>query len=208
MRTVAPNGTQFGLGIDLVCELLPHRPPFLFVDTVAVFSSGDERPFLCTSHHISPNEPVYAGHFPDLYLWPGVYTLEGLAQTSLLLLQLIELDALWRETNEPGDIASALRAWQESRSRPGVPTDSRVRRVIDQLTRSAASGTQRRGGMLVGVETKFVRQVFAGQRLDYRVQRTHTVGQMNRLAVEASVGGALVAHGALTLALFRGAPVR
>src|SRR6185436_10703950 len=74
-RANGEESASLDLGADLVRELLPHRPPFL-----------------TASHSISANEPVFAGHFTDLYLWPGVYTIEGLAQCCLLLRMLMELE--------------------------------------------------------------------------------------------------------------------
>jgi 3-hydroxymyristoyl/3-hydroxydecanoyl-(acyl carrier protein) dehydratase len=57
-----------------------------------------------------------------------------------------------------------------------------------------------RAGLLASVEVKLLRPVFAGQRLDYLVVRTHEVGSMQRFGVEAAVDGHRVAAGELTVA--------
>jgi 3-hydroxymyristoyl/3-hydroxydecanoyl-(acyl carrier protein) dehydratase len=55
-------------------------------------------------------------------------------------------------------------------------------------------------GLLASVEVKLLRPVFAGQRLEYLVVRTHEVGPMQRFSVEATVDGHRVASGELTVA--------
>lgn len=58
-------------------EVIPHRPPFLFVDRVLTCdleAATAERTF-------PADEPFFAGHFPGDPLVPGVILVEGLAQT-------------------------------------------------------------------------------------------------------------------------------
>ena len=203
MSTMRRNEISLGLGADLVREFLPHRPPFLFVDTVEAFSSG-EQPSLSASHHISPNEPVFAGHFPDLYLWPSVYTIEGLAQSCLLLRMILALEAGWVAVSAPSDLATTLRAWQQNLSRPGSQPDRRVEGLNACFANGSFAGRERRSGLLVEADVKLVHPVFAGQRLEYHVQRTHVVGQMYRFDVHAAVGGRPTARGVLTLAMAGG----
>jgi 3-hydroxymyristoyl/3-hydroxydecanoyl-(acyl carrier protein) dehydratase len=53
---------------------------------------------------------------------------------------------------------------------------------------------------------KLLKPVFAGQRLEYLVARTHEVGRMHRFDVEASVEGHRAAQGSLMVALPEEAP--
>lgn len=65
-------------------RVLPQRPPLLLVDrVVGVRESGT--PGLAARLDITGAEPVFAGHFPGRPLWPGSYTIEGLAQTCALV---------------------------------------------------------------------------------------------------------------------------
>ena len=65
-------------------QVLPQRPPLLLVDrVVGVRESGS--PGLAARLDITGAEPVFAGHFPGRPLWPGSYTVEGLAQTCALV---------------------------------------------------------------------------------------------------------------------------
>ena len=70
---------------DQLAALLPQRSPLLLVDAVtAVAAPGRPRPAVAATLHIRGDEAVLAGHFPGLPVWPGSYTVEGLAQTCAL----------------------------------------------------------------------------------------------------------------------------
>jgi 3-hydroxyacyl-[acyl-carrier-protein] dehydratase len=70
---------------EQLAALLPQRPPLLLVDAVtAVAAPGRPRPAVAATLQIRGDEAVLAGHFPGTPVWPGSYTLEGLAQTCAL----------------------------------------------------------------------------------------------------------------------------
>lgn len=74
------NETVFTL--DEIMELLPHRPPFLFVDRIVKFIPDKS---IIAERVINPDEPHFAGHFPGIPIMPGVLITDALAQTSGLL---------------------------------------------------------------------------------------------------------------------------
>jgi len=57
--------------------VLPHRPPFLYLDRVLTCSASEASAERC----FSAEEPFFAGHFPGLPVVPGVILIEALAQT-------------------------------------------------------------------------------------------------------------------------------
>ena len=57
--------------------LLPHRPPFLFVDEVDGCEPGVR---VHARYRVTGAEPFLAGHFPGNPIFPGVLQLEALAQ--------------------------------------------------------------------------------------------------------------------------------
>ena len=68
--------------IARVLELLPHRYPFLLVDRV-IDMDGDRS---CIGiKNVTINEPQFTGHFPTRPVFPGVFLIEGMAQTAGVL---------------------------------------------------------------------------------------------------------------------------
>ena len=62
-------------------DLIPHRPPFLWLDAAEV--DGDR---ITATKRLDPDLPVFAGHYPDHPLLPGVLQLEMCFQASAVLI--------------------------------------------------------------------------------------------------------------------------
>jgi 3-hydroxyacyl-[acyl-carrier-protein] dehydratase len=59
-------------------ELLPHRPPFVFVDKIVQAEGAS----VTTSKIFSEDEEYFKGHFPGNPIVPGVLLIESMAQTA------------------------------------------------------------------------------------------------------------------------------
>jgi beta-hydroxyacyl-ACP dehydratase FabZ len=100
------------LDIDAIREILPHRYPFLLVDSILELE--DER--IVGIKNVTANEPWSTGHFPGFPVMPGVLIVEAMAQVAgvlvlksipdrhskLVLLASIE-QAKFRKPVRPGD---------------------------------------------------------------------------------------------------------
>jgi 3-hydroxyacyl-[acyl-carrier-protein] dehydratase len=62
-------------------DLLPHRPPFLFVDEVLELVPGESARARLL---VDPGAAFFVGHFPGNPILPGVIIVEALAQTGAL----------------------------------------------------------------------------------------------------------------------------
>jgi 3-hydroxyacyl-[acyl-carrier-protein] dehydratase len=63
--------------------LLPHRPPFRFVDAVDELVPGEH---VVARYRVTGDEAFLAGHFPGNPIFPGVIQLEALAQAGAIAL--------------------------------------------------------------------------------------------------------------------------
>jgi 3-hydroxyacyl-[acyl-carrier-protein] dehydratase len=188
-------GEPLNLGPDVIERLIPHRRPFLMVDSVLSYERGP-RPTLRAARHISANEPVFAGHFPGLHLWPGVYTIEGMGQSTNLLHVIWSLEQGWEGSGQdPADVLAALRNLELGyKLAPGYRAEASARLVAALADPELPS----RMGMSAAVDVKLLAPVFAGQRLEFTVAQTHFIEGMLRFEVQAHVDGKQVAKGVMT----------
>jgi 3-hydroxyacyl-[acyl-carrier-protein] dehydratase len=67
--------------VDDLVALLPHRPPFRFVDRVHDLTAGER---IEASYSVTGDEVFLPGHFPGRPIFPGVLQLEALAQAGAI----------------------------------------------------------------------------------------------------------------------------
>ena len=107
---------------------LPHRPPFVFVRELIRCDPGT---FAEAATSFAADDPIFAGHFPDNPLVPGVILTEALAQTAG-----IAAASGYAEASKPLFLLSAIRSMKFLRAvRPGERVDLRAEKLaqVDDL---------------------------------------------------------------------------
>ena len=66
-----------------IMEIIPHRYPFLLIDTIEELEPGVRG---VGRKCVSMNEPFFQGHFPGNPVMPGVLIIEALAQVGAVAL--------------------------------------------------------------------------------------------------------------------------
>ncbi len=178
-------------GPELTSLLLPTRRPFLMVDHVLAFTL-DPQVTIHTRRLISINEPIFDGHFPDLPMWPGAYTIEAFAQSAHLL---FALRALAGTIDGPDPAKTLLDLL--SRASAALRMQTTDPQAVEEVQRLA----QLQGfGLLTGVDLRLEAPVFAGDSLELTLTLGQGFADHHQVECEGVVGGKAVARGVLRVA--------
>ncbi|MBN1757701.1 MAG: beta-hydroxyacyl-ACP dehydratase [Chitinispirillaceae bacterium] len=125
---------KYTFTLDDILGILPHRPPFLFVDRITEMVP-DRR--ITGERVLRPDEPHFAGHFPGKPIMPGVLVTDALAQTSGLLWGFTKVVKNSGSTSEPPELFY-LAAASMKYVAPALPGDTlrlyaETERTFDRL---------------------------------------------------------------------------
>ncbi len=111
------------LNKDQVLSFLPHRDPFLFIDTVEEITVPDdaveknyEGCSVIANFYADPELDIFKGHFPGRPILPGVVQVEMMAQASSFVITKIDSSVF----NEDIDVELALLAVNGAKFRKPV----------------------------------------------------------------------------------------
>jgi len=115
---------------DEIARYLPHRYPFLLLDRVVDVEPGERAVAI---KNISGSDPVFAGHFPDRKIYPGVLLVECVAQAAAIVYG-TEAERQATSNGGSGDPATRVGYLAEIRQakflRPVTPGDQLVIEVL------------------------------------------------------------------------------
>lgn len=127
-----------------IMEIIPHRQPFLLIDTVEELEPGVRA---VAKKCVSYNEPFFGGHFPKEPVMPGVLIVEALAQTGAVAILGVEENrgktayfaginaARFKKKVVPGDVL--ILETEIIRQKGPVGVGKAVAKVNDKLVCSA-----------------------------------------------------------------------
>ncbi len=72
--------------IKEIMDILPHRPPFLLIDSILSCGEYKEGEKVVAKKNVTINEDFFRGHFPNEPVMPGVLIIEALAQTGAFII--------------------------------------------------------------------------------------------------------------------------
>jgi len=66
---------------EQIRRILPHQPPFVFIDEVVDMVPGESAK---ATKFIDPEDPIFKLHFPGNPIYPGIYLIEGAGQLAFV----------------------------------------------------------------------------------------------------------------------------
>lgn len=174
----SPEKDQFIIGADVIAYLTSVNHPMIMVDRIVHYNSNPL--LLIAERYVSANEPAFVGHFPNMKLWPGVFTLEGLRQACFLLYIVKEL--------EEANLLHGLKELQKRQIlRPQI--DHKLcQSVLDFL-----EARKMHDADLYSTSIKFLEPVFAGSLITYHCMKDEN--DSDSWSVKALVEDRLIAKG-------------
>jgi 3-hydroxymyristoyl/3-hydroxydecanoyl-(acyl carrier protein) dehydratase len=177
-RIQSDVNNPFVIGADVITYLSGLKHPMIMVDRIINYNSDPLT--LVAERYVSANESAFVGHFPNLKLWPGIYTLEGLRQACYLLHILHKL--------EEADLLKGLLELHNRQMLQPQINHEQCNSVIDYLKYNKTADPD-----LFSIRIKLLEPVFAGSLIRYHCFRNNH--EPNCFSVNAVVDERMIARG-------------
>lgn len=182
------------LGAEVIRLLVPQRAPFLMVDKIEAYTRKPQ-PTVWGARHLSINEPIFRGHFPQVALYPGCLIVEGLCQVAHLVTVLQGFQQYYEEAglSVEAPLDSLRNLERGFRMQPGYDDEA-----AKAFLAKGAEANKLPLGVAASTNIKFIRPVFAGERLELRATLKRRFDDLWSYDVEAKVNAQVVVKGNVT----------
>jgi 3-hydroxyacyl-[acyl-carrier-protein] dehydratase len=86
------SATAVSYGQGLVRRILPHRAPVEFIHAINAIDLPNR--MIEVVSFVPEDNPVFAGHFPDNPVYPGIYQIETMGQAALCLTWFVQQQSI------------------------------------------------------------------------------------------------------------------
>jgi 3-hydroxyacyl-[acyl-carrier-protein] dehydratase len=111
--------------INGIMNVIPHRYPFILVDSIYYLNDSENR--IVGLKNVTGNEPFFSGHFPKHPIMPGTLLVEAIAQTGAVFI-------LGKPENK-GKLAYFMAVDMARFRRPVRPGDQLLIDVLQKISR-------------------------------------------------------------------------
>ncbi len=177
---------------SLIEILLPHRPPFLLVDSIISYKN-EEKPSLLANYACNNEELLCSTNESD-YHWPSMYIVEGLGQSCNLLIVLYYLEKHLRKADlRISSMDELLKKLVEIEpdETTGILKDILHERLVEIYSNI---------GFMGATNMEIIGHAKRGQVISYEVQLTQVFGTLFHSVVKAYTDNKLIAHGTMVSA--------
>ncbi len=77
------NTVKVNFGKDDIYKIIPHRPPFNLITSITAVNLKDA--IIEVTSFVDAKDPIFAGHFPGMPVYPGVFQIETMGQAGLCM---------------------------------------------------------------------------------------------------------------------------
>jgi 3-hydroxymyristoyl/3-hydroxydecanoyl-(acyl carrier protein) dehydratase len=185
-------GVNYTYNHFLITLLLPHRLPFLMVDTIT-FYQGGKIPSLHANYALTDREPLYSKDEADDH-WPSMYIIEGLGQSCNLMIIISVLEKRLVEAglkfNSIGEVLERLMNDEPDE----------ITRVLKNALNQRLMEPYSSVGFVGSAEMEITGYARQGQVVYYETQLNQVFGSLYYSTVRAYTDNNLIARGTLVSA--------